>query len=734
MSTTIKGNFRKYIYKTDKGYVVGLFKVKETNSEELAFYVNHTITFTGYFHELNEEDTYLFTGKLVEHEKYGEQFLVESYERVMPEEKDAIVEFLSSGLFKGIGEKKAQKIVDYLGKDTLTIILENPSNLLLIPTITKKQISTLHDTLVEYEASYKTVLEVSELGFSTKDSLLIYNHYKQKTLDVISKNIYLLMEDIDEITFKKIDMIALKQEMKKDDSRRIMAAILYVLEEVCNLYGHSYLEKEELFSYTIRALGNEIGNHDFEEVLETLVKEMKVILNKERYYLKLMYEAEENIVRRLGYLMRKEDENIKKLDAYYRDVEDYHLCQYNPIQEQAIKNSFIKNFLIITGGPGTGKTTIIKAICELYKRIYKLSHEKLCQEIALLAPTGRASKRISESTLLPATTIHRFLKWNKENNHFAVNEYNKSDVKFVIVDEFSMVDTFLFHNLLNGLRYDTKVILVGDYHQLPSVGPGQLLKDMIESKCLTTIELTELYRQKSNSNIISLAYQIQNNNIDSTIFNQEIDLTFIPAPASNVRDKVVEIASIYQQNLSEFQVLAPMYKGIAGIDLLNVSLQNLFNPKDKKKKEILINNVLFRENDKVIQLSNMPDENVFNGDIGIIEEIASEGSKKEVIINFDGNRVRYTSSNFNKFKHAYAISIHKSQGSEFDIVVIPVVKGYGKMLYRKLIYTGVTRVKKKLYLIGDYDAFLYSVSNDNTDIRKTSLKEKIINNIGINIE
>lgn len=734
MSTTIKGNFRKYIYKTDKGYVVGLFKVKETNSEELAFYVNHTITFTGYFHELNEEDTYLFTGKLVEHEKYGEQFLVESYERVMPEEKDAIVEFLSSGLFKGIGEKKAQKIVDYLGKDTLTIILENPSNLLLIPTITKKQISTLHDTLVEYEASYKTVLEVSELGFSTKDSLLIYNHYKQKTLDVISKNIYLLMEDIDEITFKKIDMIALKQEMKKDDSRRIMAAILYALEEVCNLYGHSYLEKEDLFSYTIRALGNEIGNHDFEEALETLVKEMKVILNKERYYLKLMYEAEENIVRRLGYLMRKEDENIKKLDTYYRDVEDYHLCQYNPIQEQAIKNSFIKNFLIITGGPGTGKTTIIKAICELYKRIYKLSHEKLCNEIALLAPTGRASKRISESTLLPATTIHRFLKWNKENNHFAVNEYNKSDVKFVIVDEFSMVDTFLFHHLLNGLRYDTKIILVGDYHQLPSVGPGQLLKDMIESKCLTTIELTELYRQKSNSNIISLAYQIQNNNIDSTIFNQEIDLTFIPAPASNVRDKVVEIASIYQQNLSEFQVLAPMYKGIAGIDLLNVSLQELFNPKEKKKKEILINNVLFRENDKVIQLSNMPDENVFNGDIGIIEEILSEGSKKEVIINFDGNRVRYTSSNFNKFKHAYAISIHKSQGSEFDIVVIPVVKGYGKMLYRKLIYTGVTRVKKKLYLIGDYDAFLYSVSNDNTDIRKTSLKEKIINNIGINIE
>ena len=537
MSITIKGNFRKYIYKTDKGYVVGLFKVKETNNEELEFYINHTITFTGYFHELNEEDTYLFTGKLVEHEKYGEQFLVESYERVMPEEKDSIVEFLSSGLFKGIGEKKAKKIVDYLGKDTLTTILENPSNLLLIPTITKKQVDILHTTLVEYEASYKMVLELSDLGFSTKDSLLIYNRYKQKTSDVINKNIYLLMEDIDEINFKKVDMIALKQEIKRDDTRRIMAAILYVLDEVCNLYGYSYLEKEEIFMYIVRALGNDIGNNDFEVALEELIKNMKVIVDKNRYYLKIMYEAEENIVRRIGYLTRKDDEIIKKLDSFYRDVEDYNLCQYNEEQELAIKSSFIKNFLIITGGPGTGKTTIIKAICELYKRMYKLSHEKLCQEIALLAPTGRASKRISESTNLLATTIHRFLKWNKDNDHFAVNEYNKSNVKFVIIDEFSMVDTVLFHNLLNGLRYDTKIILVGDYHQLPSVGPGEVLKDMIESNCLTTIELKELYRQASNSNIISLAYQIQNDEVDQELFNKEDDLSFIPVPAASLKDK-----------------------------------------------------------------------------------------------------------------------------------------------------------------------------------------------------
>lgn len=727
--TTIKGNFKKYIFKTDKGYVVGLFKIKETDDNNLDFYVNHTIPFTGYFHDLNEEDTYLLYGKLVEHEKYGEQFQVEKYERVMPEEKDSIVEFLSSGLFKSIGEKKAQKIVEYLGKDTLNVILENPNNLLLIPTITKKQITVLHDTLVEYEASYKTVLKLNELGFNTKDSLIIYNFYKNKTMDTIEENIYLLMEDIDEISFKKIDLIALKQNIKRDDTRRVMASILYVLEEVCNLYGHSYLEYNELFLYVIRVLGNEIARNDFDIALDKLITEIKVIYIDKKYYLKDMYEAEENIVKRLGYLSRKQDNLDKKLDIYFKEVENNNLCQYNEEQTQAIKKSFIKNFLIITGGPGTGKTTIIKAICELYRRLNKLSHEASCKEIALLAPTGRASKRISESTMMPASTIHRFLKWNKENNKFAVNEYNKSDVKLVIIDEFSMVDTLLFNNLLNGLRYDTKIVLVGDYNQLPSVGSGQLLKDMIESNSLTVVELKELYRQAGNSNIISLAYQIKEDNLESTIFNKQEDLTFCPVPNDGVINKIVEISENYKKEIDSFQVLAPMYKGLNGIDNINLALQKVFNEKNKKKKEIIINGILYREQDKVIQLTNMPDENVFNGDIGYIESIINEGNKKEIIINFEGNKVRYTSSNFNKFKHAYSISIHKSQGSEFDTVIIPVVKGYGKMLYRKLIYTAVTRVKKKLFLIGDYDALILAVKNNYSDIRKTTLKTKLEKNI-----
>ncbi len=728
---SIKGNFKRTIYRTEKGYIVGLFKVKEIEGEELEFYLNHTIPFTGYFHELNEEDTYIFYGKLVEHEKYGEQFQVERYERVLPEEKDSIVEFLSSGLFKGIGDKTAQNIVDCLGKDTLTIILENPSNLLLVPSITKKQITTLHSTLIEYEASYKTVLELNELGFSTKDSLIIYNKYKVQTIQVIEENIYRLMEDIEEITFKKVDIIFLKQSVsKRDDPRRIMASILYTMEEVCNLYGHSYLEKEEIFSYSVRALGNPIGQNDFEEALETLLKEIKVVKQEEKYYLKKLYEAESHIASRCGYLMRKKDDYDKKLDKHLEEVGKTFQCVYNQQQLEAIRNSFIKNLLIVTGGPGTGKTTIIQAICELYKEMHHLSHEGLVKEIALLAPTGRASKRISESTLLPALTIHRFLKWNKENNKFAINEFCKSDAKIVIIDEFSMVDTLLFDNLLKGLRYDTKIILVGDYNQLPSVGTGQLLKDMIESEKINVVSLHELYRQKENSNIISLAYQINEDCLDQTIFNQQEDLTFIPVPSNNLKQEVLEVSSLYKKKDHSFQVLAPMYKTMNGIDLLNVSLQEVFNPKSRSKKEILINGILFREKDKVIQLTNMPDENVFNGDIGYIESI-DNGTKKIITIDFDGNLVRYTSANFNKFKHAYAISIHKSQGSEFDVVVLPIVKGYGKMLYRKLIYTAVTRCKKKLYLIGEIEALEIAIANNESDVRKTSLKNMIIENIGV---
>ena len=365
----------------------------------------------------------------------------------------------------------------------------------------------------------------------------------------------------------------------------------------------------------------------------------------------------------------------------------------------------------------------------MFRQINKLSYEKLEEKIALLAPTGRAAKRMSEATLLKASTIHRFLKWSKETNKFQVNEYNKSKVEFVIIDEASMIDTALMASLLKGLSANCKIVLVGDDHQLPSVGAGDVLHDLIESKSLEVVTLTELYRQGKDSNIINLAYDIRRQNVSLDIFNVQEDLTFINCSDSEVIDNILEISRTYKDlSYKNFQILAPMYKGLNGIDAINKKVASIFNPKCKNKKEKEIGETLFREKDKVIQLTNMPDDNVYNGDIGLIEKIITN-PKKEIHIDFDGNIVKYTPANFNNFRLAYAISIHKAQGSEFDVVVIPLVKGYNKMLYQKLIYTAVTRAKKKLYLVGDVDALKVAVKNISDDSRRTTIKEYLINGI-----
>lgn len=725
----IKGQYRRNIFQSESGYIVGLFKVKEVNDDSLSDLINTTITFTGYFYELNDIDTYIFYGKLIEHEKYGRQFQVENYERVLPEEKDSIVEFLSSGLFKGIGEAKAEKIVKVLGKETLPTILNNPNNLLLIPGITEKNKEELHIRIKEYEKSYDTIITLTKLGFTSKEAIKIYNFYRERTLEIIADNIYVIAKDIDNISFKRIDQVALKNNTPLDDLNRIAASIIYIMNELSNNYGHSYYYKQELEPYVNKVLTIKISNELLEEALEELIKNKDLIKIEDTYYTKEMYEAEEYIVNRVNILMHSSDNNVNNLDNWLQKMESYFDITYNTDQKNAIKASCLKNFLIITGGPGTGKTTIMRAVCELYRQVNKLTISKLQERIALLAPTGRAAKRMSEQTLLNASTIHRFLKWNKDLNTFQINEYNKSKVEFVLIDEASMLDTYLFASLLKGLSVNAKIILVGDVDQLPSVGPGQVLSDLITSGKTNVCILTELYRQKENSNIINLAYDIKKGQINKEIFNKQEDLTLIECSNDDVQTKIEEISCTYlDYSHKSFQVLAPMYKTINGIDNINDHLQQIFNEKSSLKKEIMIANTIYREHDKVIQLTNMPDDNVYNGDVGIIEKINVK-NKKEVYINFDGNIVKYTPSNFLNFKKAYAISIHKSQGSEFDIVIIPIVKNFGKMLYRKLIYTAVTRCKKRLYLIGDIDALNLAVLNTNSDIRRTSIKKFLINGI-----
>lgn len=728
MISFIKGKYKRNIYQSATGYVIGLFKVLEA-SDDLEEYVSKMVTFTGYFHELNDMDTYVLNGRMVEHSKYGIQFQVDGYERCKPESKDAIVEFLSSGLFKGIGENKAKKIVEVLGKETLNTIINNPSNLVLIPGISEKDVNILHDTLVDYEESYDIVIKLGDMGFNTREAMLIYNKYRTRSLEVCDENIYTIVDDIDKFSFKRVDYIALNNNTLRDDLNRVKAAIIYIMEEVSNSYGHSYYYLEEISSLLPRVIGINVLDEVFDEAIDNLVLDSKLVKLDKRYYLKEMYDSECLIVNRLNILQHKEDNIIKDVSKYMKKLEEYFGIDYNPDQEEAIKSSCLKNVLVITGGPGTGKTTIMRAICELYKDVNKLSYEKLREKVALLAPTGRAAKRMSETTNLPSSTIHRFLKWNKDTNKFQVNEYNKSKVEFVLIDEASMIDTYLFSNLLRGLSVNTKIILVGDVDQLPSVGAGQVLRDLINSEKLNVCRLNTLYRQEEGSNIILFAHDIKGGKINRDIFNQGDDLTFIQCGSDEVIEKITEISKLYlDYSYKKFQILAPMYKTINGIDNINKSLQNIFNEKKTTKKEILIGDELYREQDKVLQLTNMPDDNVYNGDIGIIVKIVSR-PKKEIHIDFDGNIVKYTPANFINFKKAYAISIHKAQGSEFEVVVIPVVKGFHKMLYKRLIYTAVTRCKKRLFLVGELDALNMAINNKVNDIRRTSIEDFLINGI-----
>ena len=402
------------------------------------------------------------------------------------------------------------------------------------------------------------------------------------------------------------------------------------MNEVSNTYGHSYYYREELALFLPRVLGVNIDSDLFDEVVSNLEIDLKIVRKDDRFYLKDMYDAECLIVKRFRLLNSNKDNTIKKLDLSIEDLEKNLDIKYNKGQLEAIKSSSLKDFLIITGGPGTGKTTIVKGILELHRILNKLSYEKLFEKVALLAPTGRASKRLSEACLFPASTIHRFLKWNKDGNKFQVNEYNKSKVELVIVDEASMIDTYLMASLLRGLSSNCRVILVGDDHQLPSVGPGNLLHDLIDSNMLNVIELNELYRQGKDSNIITLAYDIRRQDIDTSIFNIDEDLTFIECSDNEVIPNICEICNTYKDiSYKDFQILAPMYKGLNGIDEINKRVQSIFNPKDSHKSEHKSSEVVFREEDKVIQLTNMPDDNVYNGDIGLISRIVNS-SKKEI--------------------------------------------------------------------------------------------------------
>lgn len=718
----IKGYLYKEIYRNEmNGYMVGLFKIKDNNID----YDDDIIHITGVLPRLSEKKEYILYGELVVHNKYGKQFNVTSFDINLPTKEEELVVFLSSDLFP-IGEVTAKRIVDTYHEETINKILENKDCLQIIPRLNKQKIDKIYNTLLEYQSTSNIVLELTKLGFDMKDSLSLLNKYNKKILDNVNNNVYDLI-DTDDMSFIKIDEIALSMGITDTDDRRIKALIVYIMKSLCFNNGDTYLLLEEISSTLANYIS--ITSEKLDYLMLKLVKDKKIIIEDKRYYLRKFYEAEKYICERLCFLNDMSITSDISIDKYIDNKEKDNNIKYDELQKKAIHSGVNNNITIITGGPGTGKTTIVKAIVNI------LIHEKKIKkdDIALLAPTGRASKKLMETTSISASTIHKYLGWDKDTNTFATDEYCPNSQKYVIVDEVSMIDTLLMEALLKGIRRDTKLILVGDYYQLPSVSEGQVLKDIIDSDCLPVIRLNQIYRQSEGSYILNLAYDIKNKNISEDLFIKKDDYLYINSDNDNTSSYIKEIVKkALKKGYTdrEVQVLAPMYKSLNGIDNLNIILQELFNPKADSKKEIKVGDIIFREYDKVLQLVNDPDNNVYNGDIGYIEEIIISKEKKivnQININYDGTIVNYTPDKFINFRHGYAISIHKAQGSEFDMVIMPITNSFKRMLNNKLIYTGVTRAKKSLVVVGDSSSFIYGINNDYIDNRKTYLKDLIIN-------
>lgn len=728
MDKYIKGIFKRLIFSSNDGFNVGLIKIKDTNDQDAMDYINKQMTFTGLFAELNIDEEYIFYGDVIDNQKYGIQYKVSKYEKVMPEDEDGIILFLSSDIFSGIGEKTAEQIVKYLGKDCLNMINNDYECLLKVPKMTSKKAIEIHNKLVKYNASFKTVVYLNNFGFNMKDALKIYNHYLEDTIRVVEENPYELIDTIDGINFSKIDELRSKTNIKKDDDRRLLALIIYVMQILCFQSGDTYLKLDSICNTVSSIYQENISEEKINYYLIQLNKLGKIIIDNDKFMLTDYYKNETYISNCVYSLANKDDIKIDNIDIKIEKLEHYFDIEYNDEQKRAIKQSLIKNFSIITGGPGTGKTTIIKGIVELYKMISGYSFDKLQDRLVLLAPTGRASKRMSEACLYPASTIHRYLKWNKENNSFGYNERNKVNAEFIILDETSMIDTDLLANFFKALPNNVKLVFIGDYNQLESVSPGKVLRDLIESDIINTIFLKEIYRQDENSFITELALEVNNGELQESFLNKKDDYNFIECDDSDILKACCDVAKKAIEkgyDIKNVQILAPMYKGINGIDNLNKMLQKIFNPKSDDKNETYDADVIYRENDKILQLENMPDDNVFNGDIGFITSIKGT----EISVNFDGNVVKYTPKDYKSIKHGYAISIHKAQGSEFDIVIMPITNAYRVMLYRRLVYTGITRAKKSLILIGDPKSFCMAVYNKGNKERNTNLKKLLEDNI-----
>jgi len=740
----IKGSHLVTIFHNESNmYSVVRIRVTETNVP----YEEKEAVVTGYFPRIHEDETYIFFGTMKEHPRFGLQFHVEHFRKDIPQTRQGIVQYLSSDLFSGIGKKTAEKIADALGENAISKILENPSVLDSIPKLPGDKAKLLYDSLMEHQGLEQVMIALSQFGFGPQLSMKIYQTYKDETISILQKNPYQLVEDVEGIGFARADELGSHFGISGSHPDRIRAGCLYMLEQHSMSEGHCFVSENQLVEAVWKLLNEKqqglVVDSDISREILQLTEEGKLKSEEGRVYLPSLYFSEQGLVSNIKRVMEQtqyaeqfpESEFLLALG----ELEDRLKVQYAPSQKEAIQQALMTPMLLLTGGPGTGKTTVIKGIVELYADLHGCSLEPDDYSkddpfpIMLVAPTGRAAKRMSEATGLPSLTIHRLLGWNGSEG-FQHDEENPIPGKLLIVDEVSMVDIWLANQLFKSLPADIQVVLVGDEDQLPSVGPGQVLKDLLSSQAIPTVKLTDIYRQADGSSIIELAHSMKDGVVPADIAVAKKDRSFIKCGQAQIMDVVKKVCANAQSKgytARDIQVLAPMYRGNAGIDKLNEMLQELFNPKSEGRRELAFGNVVYRSGDKVLQLVNQPESNVFNGDIGEVVSIfyAKENTEKQdmVIVSFEGNEVTYTKQDLGQITHAYCCSIHKSQGSEFPIVVLPVVKSYYRMLRRNLLYTAVTRSKRFLILCGEEDALRIGVQRADEQARQTSLKERLNN-------
>ncbi|MBD1371068.1 ATP-dependent RecD-like DNA helicase [Hazenella sp. IB182357] len=739
----------------EKSYLIGSFIQTIYYNEENGYGVftmlvskasitleDERVTVVGHMLRPHEDEVYRCQGEWREHPKFGKQYYIESVKRELPQTKEAIVKYLSSGLFEGIGKKTAQKIVDILGIEALNEITANPDIIMEIKGISPSRAQKLAEQLYENQVLEQALVYLYQIGLGPALALKIVQTYKHQTISLIKENPYRMIEDIEGIGFRRADEMAKIQGLSADARERLDAAYLYTLQDASMTNGHVFVNQDELHSLVDALLGDEATAlfplERRESSLQYLLDEEKILSEEDRYYLPSLYFAEYGLATRIKAFIHDEmDHEFSVADLYgaIGEVEESEQVCYADQQREAITTALSSSLMILTGGPGTGKTTVIKGICQVYAKLHgqeldqSASGNDEAHAIRLVAPTGRAAKRMQETTGLPAMTIHRLLGWRGDFFEHDANEPISGAL--LIVDEVSMLDIWLANQLFRAIPQGMQVILVGDQDQLPSVGPGQVLQQLLAVPKIPRVQLNEIFRQAEGSSIIELAHGLKKGEVPTDLLTPTSDRRFF----SCSRDQVLDVILKTYQNavhkgysLFDIQVLAPIYKGPAGVDRINQEIQAMINPKHVDKKELVWGDKLFRLHDKVLQLQNHPEHSVYNGDMGMITAVneKADSDSPALWVQFDKQEVPYKRSQLSQISLAYACSVHKAQGSEFAIVIFPILYTYRRMLQKKLIYTGITRSKSFLILCGEHEALRMGIESKYTDQRNTCLTQIIL--------